>query len=148
VTTLSHNNEELFMFSPDAAKAVSNLEGLYNKLSVPDDNFYVKGYSGDPVVVHRKSRPPVSLRSPCISLLWLLQPDLLERMLQHRRLNDGGFLPRLTICDTQLVPTGLRRASIFNIYKTYPCHRVWRFSIKTRSTRSPDYAWVSVPHPA
>jgi hypothetical protein len=106
---LSHNNEKLFMFSPDAAKAVSNLEGLYNKLSVPDDNFYVKGYSGDPFVVHRLSRPSIYLRSPCISLLWLLQPDLLERMLQHRRLRDGGFLARLLICDTQLVPTELRR---------------------------------------
>jgi hypothetical protein len=106
---LSHSNEQLFMFSADAAKAVSNLEGLYNKLSIPDDNFYVKGYSGDSFAVHRVSRPPIFIRSPCVSLFWLLQPDLLERMVEHRRLRDGGFLARPMICDTQLVPVELRR---------------------------------------
>jgi Protein of unknown function (DUF3987) len=45
---LSQNNEQLFLYSPDASKAVANLEGLYNKLSVPDENLFVKGYSGDP----------------------------------------------------------------------------------------------------
>jgi hypothetical protein len=106
---LSKNNEQLFMFSADAGKVVSNLEGLYNKLSVPDDNFYVKGYSGDPFVVNRVSRPPIHLRNRCVSLFWLLQPDLLERMLEHRRLRDGGFIARPLICDTDLVPTELRR---------------------------------------
>jgi hypothetical protein len=59
---LSRNNEQLCMFSADAAKVVSNLEGLYNRLSVPDDNFYVKGHSGDPFVVHRVSRDEREIR--------------------------------------------------------------------------------------
>jgi hypothetical protein len=30
-------------------------------------------------------------------------------MLEHRRLRDGGFIARLLICDTELVPTEIRR---------------------------------------
>jgi hypothetical protein len=102
---LSQNNEQLFLYSPDAAKAVANLEGLYNKLSVPDENLFVKGYSGDPHTVHRVSRPPIYLNSPCMVLLWYLQPDLITRILENSRLRHGGFFARLLICDTQLEPT-------------------------------------------
>jgi replicative DNA helicase len=106
---LAQNNEQLFIYSPDAAKAVANLEGLYNKLSVPDDNLFVKGYSGDPHTVHRVSRSAIYLSSPCITLLWYLQPDLVTRILENSRLRVGGFFARLLICDTQLEPTEIRK---------------------------------------
>jgi hypothetical protein len=102
---LSQNNEQLFLYSPDAAKALANLEGLYNKLSIPDENLFVKGFSGDPHIVHRISRPPVFLDSPCISLLWYVQPDLITRILENSRLRIGGFFARLLVCDTKLTPT-------------------------------------------
>ena len=102
---LSQNNEQLFLYSSDAAKAVANLEGLYNKLKVPDENLFVKGYSGDSHIVNRVSRPAIFLASPCISLLWYLQPDLVTRILENPRLRVGGFFARLLICNTRLEPT-------------------------------------------
>jgi hypothetical protein len=101
---LASNGEKVFSFSSEASKAIANLEGLYNRLKVPDENLLVKGYSGDPHIVHRVGRSTLHLASPCISLLWYLQPDLLERLLGNSRLRVGGFFARLLICDTQLEP--------------------------------------------
>jgi Protein of unknown function (DUF3987) len=53
---MQHNNEQLFSFSADAAKAIYNLEGLYNKTKSPEDNLMVHSYSGDPCSIHRISR--------------------------------------------------------------------------------------------
>jgi Protein of unknown function (DUF3987) len=69
----------------------------------------VKGYSGDPHTVHRVTRSPIYLSSPCIVLLWYLQPDLVTRILENSRLRVGGFFARLLICDTQLEPAEIRR---------------------------------------
>jgi hypothetical protein len=102
---LANNGEKVFSFSSEASKAIANLEGLYNRMRVPDENLLVKGYSGDPHIVHRIGRPTVHLTSPCITLLWYLQPDLLERLLGNERLRVGGLFPRVLICDTQLEPT-------------------------------------------
>src|SRR5262249_54049612 len=72
---------------------------------IPDENLFVKGFSGDPHIVHRISRPPVFLVSPCIGLLWYVQPDLVARILENSRLRIGGFFARLLVCDTKLTPT-------------------------------------------
>jgi hypothetical protein len=101
---MKHNNEQLFSFSADAAKAIDNLEGLYNKLQSSEDNFIVHSYSGDPCSIHRISRPAINLEHPCLTLLWFLQPDLFTRMLANQRLREGGFLVRILPCDTQMEP--------------------------------------------
>jgi Protein of unknown function (DUF3987) len=101
---MKHNGEQLFSFSADAAKAIYNLEGLYNKTKSPEDNFMVHSYSGDPYSIHRISRPPINLEHPCLTLLWFLQPDLFTRMLANDRLREGGFLVRILPCDTQMEP--------------------------------------------
>ena len=43
-------------------------------------------------------------RSPCISALWLVQPDKVETLLAERSLTDGGLIPRLLICHTRAQP--------------------------------------------
>jgi dsDNA-binding SOS-regulon protein len=101
---MARNNEQLFSFSADASKAIDNLEGLYNKLSVPEDNFMVHCFSGDPCSIHRISRPAINLQHPCLNQLWFLQPIHFERMLANDRLREAGFLVRLLISDTRLEP--------------------------------------------
>jgi hypothetical protein len=98
------NSEQLFSFSADASKAVDNLEGLYNKLSVPEDNFMVHCFSGDPCSIHRISRPAINLQHPCLSVLWFLQPIHFERMLANDRLREAGLLVRMLVSDTRLEP--------------------------------------------
>jgi Protein of unknown function (DUF3987) len=101
---LARNREQLFIFSTDAAKAIANLMGRYNSLKQVDDNLYVKGYSGDPLRVHRVNGTDIFLKDPCLSLLWFLQPDLVEGLFAEKRLRLGGLLPRCLVCDTKSEP--------------------------------------------
>ena len=88
---LSKNDEQLASLSPDALSIVNILLGRYNKLDRTDEGLYLKAYSGDPCVIHRMSRDPISLESPCLTALWLTQPDKLQSLLDERSLNEGGL---------------------------------------------------------
>jgi hypothetical protein len=101
---MQQNREQLFAFSTDAGKAVDNLEGLYNRLKAPEDNFLVHAFSGDSFTVHRINRPAINLEHPCLTLFWLLQPIRFGRMFANDQLREAGFLARALICDTRLEP--------------------------------------------
>jgi hypothetical protein len=101
---LSHNGEQLASISPDAGSIVNNLLGRYNKLDRTDENIYLKGFSGDYCRVDRQGREPVVLEQPCLTALWLVQPDKVETLLAERSLTDGGLIPRLLICHTCAQP--------------------------------------------
>ena len=101
---LSKNDEQLASLSPDALSIVNILLGRYNKLERTDEGLYLKAYSGDPCVIHRMSRDPISLESPCLSALWLTQPDKLQSLLDERSLNEGGLIPRILACHTDCEP--------------------------------------------
>jgi len=101
---LSKNDEQLASLSPDALSIANILLGRYNKLDRTDEALYLKAYSGDPYMVHRMSRDPISLESPCLTALWLTQPDKLQSMLDERSLNEGGLIPRILACHTDCEP--------------------------------------------
>ena len=101
---LRDNAEVVFSASADARKVVQNLMGRYNALQTSDESLYLSGYSGDFVRVDRQGRDAVVLHRPCLSLCWLVQPDLLATMLGEESLSASGFLPRLLICDTRARP--------------------------------------------
>ena len=101
---LSKNDEQLASLSADALSIVNILLGRYNKLDRTDESLYLKAYSGDPCVVHRMSREPISLESPCLTALWLTQPDKLQSLLDERSLNEGGLIPRILTCHTNCEP--------------------------------------------
>jgi hypothetical protein len=101
---LSKNDEQLASLSADALSIVNILLGRYNKLGRTDESLYLKAFSGDPCVVHRMSRDPISLESPCLTALWLTQPDKLQSLLDERSLNEGGLIPRILACHTNCEP--------------------------------------------
>ena len=98
---LAHNGEQLASISPDAGAIVNNILGRYNKLDRTDEGIYLKAFSGDYLRVDRQMREPVILRRPCLSALWLVQPDKIETLLAERSLTDGGLIPRLLVCHTR-----------------------------------------------
>jgi hypothetical protein len=104
VKLMYYNQEQLFSYSTDAKKAVQNLFGLYNRLKSPEDNFFVKSFSGDPFRSDRMGREKFYLESPCLSMFWLVQPELHKEMLGNQWLHDGGFLPRILPGDSRLEP--------------------------------------------
>ena len=101
---LSKNDEQLASLSSDALSIVNILLGRYNKLDRTDESLYLKAFSGDPCVVHRMSRDPIFLKSPCLTALWLTQPDKLQSLLDERSLNEGGLIPRILPCHTNCGP--------------------------------------------
>jgi len=101
---LSKRGEVLASLSPDAGSIVNNLLGRYNKADRTDESIYLKAYSGDSVKVDRVGRDPVVLHHPCLTVLWLTQPDKVDTLLGERSLTDGGMIPRLLICHTNCQP--------------------------------------------
>ena len=98
---LAQNQEQLASLSPDAGSIVNNLLGRYSKLDRTDEGIYLKAFSGDNCRVDRQGREPVMLQRPCLSALWLVQPDKVETLLAERTLTDGGMIPRLLVCHTR-----------------------------------------------
>ena len=97
---LAQNQEQLASLSPDAGNIVNILLGQYSKLDRTDEGIYLKSFSGDNCRVDRQGREPVLLLRPCLSALWLVQPDKVETLLAEQSLTDGGLIQRLLICHT------------------------------------------------
>jgi hypothetical protein len=102
---IQQNREQAFSMSSDAGQVIQNIEGRYSRNKTPDDSIYVKGFSGDRHCVDRVTRPPITLHKPCLTVLWLTQPDKAVRLLENTALSDGGLLPRFLMADTRAEPT-------------------------------------------
>ena len=101
---LAGRGECLASFSSDAGEVINNLLGRYNKLDRTDEGLYVKAWTGDRFLQNRIGRPPVKLRRPCLSALWLVQRDKVESILSERSLTEGGAIPRILLCHTNCQP--------------------------------------------
>lgn len=96
--------ETLFSACADARKLADNILGRNNPGKMADDSIYLQAFSGDSVIVDRQSRENLILRAPCLALLWLVQGDIVEKLLAEAALQTGGFLARLLMCHTNAVP--------------------------------------------
>jgi hypothetical protein len=103
VVRLAENNETLVSASADARKLVDNLLGRNNPGRMVDDSVYLQAFSGDYIAVDRQSRETVTLHCPCLTLCWLVQPDILDTLLNEASLQAGGFLARLLLTHTMAV---------------------------------------------
>ncbi len=104
---LSHGWKEcLASISSEARGIINVLSGRYNKMT--DEDIYLAAFSGDPYRIDRVNRPSVQLSRPCLTLIWLFQPDKLDEMLENPSLMESGFLPRCLMVRSeakiQLVP--------------------------------------------
>jgi hypothetical protein len=101
---LAVNREILFSASPEARQIVDIVCGRYNATRSTDEAIYLSGFSGDFLRVDRLGRDPLTLRKPCLSALWLVQPDAMARLFETETLAQSGFLPRFLVCHTQAAP--------------------------------------------
>ena len=106
---LHENREVMFSASADARKPVDNILGRYNPGGGTDEALYLNAFSGDLTRVDRQDREPVILKRPCLALCWLIQPDLLARLMDEESLQSGGFLARLLVCHSRAVPRKIGR---------------------------------------
>lgn len=100
---LSHGkNEAIASISGEARGCVDVLCGRYNKMTGED--IYTQGYSGDPSTIHRKGSATISLRRPCLTVLWLIQPDKARGLLTTESMTSSGLMARFLIVNCNAEP--------------------------------------------
>ncbi len=89
------NTPYLTSASPEARKAIDVLLGRYSKdKDQPADDVFVKAYSGDAIKIDRQTSGSLDIPKPCLTVLWMVQPGMVDRLLSTSALKDSGFLQR------------------------------------------------------
>jgi hypothetical protein len=99
---LQHNNEVIGACSDEATIQLDNLLGRYNEGKITDDALLCKCYSVNAHSIDRIGRGHILLKTPCVALLFLCQPDTFQKAFSNERLLMGGFLARCLAADTRL----------------------------------------------
>lgn len=95
--------EAIASMSSEARGIFSIVKGRYGKEG-GDEDFYCSGYSGDTVTVDRIGRQRVTLHRPCLSILWMVQPDAARTAMADPSLMESGMIPRFLMFDPKAEP--------------------------------------------
>lgn len=101
ITLESQPGQALASLSPEGRGVIDVLMGKYGKGSESDEDLYLSSYSRESVKVSRVSRPPIHLSTPCLSVLWLIQPDKARKLTESEAITESGLLPRFLFCDSK-----------------------------------------------
>lgn len=101
ITLEQQPGQALASLSPEGRGVIDVLMGKYGKGKESDEDLYLSAYSRESVKVSRVNRPPVNLTTPCLSVLWLIQPDKARRLIESEAITESGLLPRFLICDSK-----------------------------------------------
>ena len=80
---------------------ISTEGGLFEMLAgrysdgTPNLDVYLKGHSGDPIRIDRKSRPPEFIQSPALTLVLTVQPSVIQDLAERKVLRGRGLLARI-----------------------------------------------------
>jgi hypothetical protein len=69
-----------------------------------DEDLYCSAYSGDGIQVERVNRPAVTLKRPCLSVCWMVQPDAARDAFGASSMVESGLLPRFLVFDADAEP--------------------------------------------
>jgi hypothetical protein len=95
--------EAVASMSSEARGIFQNIRGRYGK-NGGDEDVYCSAYSGDGIQVDRIGRPSVTLKRPCLSALWMIQPDAARDAFGEDALVESGLLPRFLVFDADPEP--------------------------------------------
>ncbi len=95
--------EAIASLSSEARGVFSILKGRYGKEG-GDEDFYCSAYSGESKPTDRVGRGQVILRRPCLSVLWMVQPDAARKAFGDEALTESGLLPRFLTFDPKAEP--------------------------------------------
>ena len=95
--------EAVASLSSEARGIFSIVKGRYGKEG-GDEDLYCSAYSGDSINIDRVGRPRITLRRPCLSILWMVQPDAARKAFNEESFTDSGLLPRFLIFDPKAEP--------------------------------------------
>jgi hypothetical protein len=90
------NGQKIFAVSSEAGDHLREASKRGSRLK----SILLKGYSNEPIEVHRVSRTDVSMAKPSISVLWMCQPHRLDEFLAQPHLLESGLLARFLVMHT------------------------------------------------
>lgn len=93
------NGGALASFSGEARGIIQVLSGRYQDGNA-NDSFYLSAYTGEPFKQDRVGRAAVSVDRPCLSVMWMVQPDAFDKLWSAQSFSSGGLLPRFLSCRT------------------------------------------------
>ncbi len=95
--------EAIASMSSEARGIVAVVNGRYSTSS--DIDFYCAGYSGENITIDRiKNEERIILRNPCLSIFWMVQPDVVTSLFATAAMTVSGFFPRFIAFDSKAVP--------------------------------------------
>jgi hypothetical protein len=101
IQILKANDETIFCYNSEARDDVKNVAGRYTKgAGDTDEGPLLAAYTGDPLRSSRVHSGDTYLEAPCATILWLVQPDLVAKIIESDSLTQGGLLPRFNIAHT------------------------------------------------
>ena len=127
------NHGQITMLSDDAGKALINLSGVYNKLQMPEDHLFLKGYSGSDYRADRVGKGAMFIPEVWLNMFWTTQPDKLQLLSNNVWLSCGGFLARCLIAQYGVRPhvlsdDAISTALLDSYYKEWQkIYRAYRF---------------------
>lgn len=63
------------------------------------ETIYCAGYSGDSYSVERAGRADINMDHPCLSCLFMIQPDVMKSLTRSDAMSLSGFMPRFLMAD-------------------------------------------------
>ena len=103
----SQPGEALALMTAEGRGALSNILGRYTKGDATDEDLYCSFFSGTPVNQQRRTKAPIDLRRPCLTVLLMVQPDVWTRLSAMDILRESGLLPRFLTFDALAEPEPL-----------------------------------------
>ena len=95
------------VLAPESRGALGVLAGRYNSGKFTDEDIYCAGFSGGPHRERRVGRESVNLERPCLTVLFMLQPDKAAELFGDEAMRESGLLPRFLCFDSKAVPEDL-----------------------------------------
>jgi hypothetical protein len=96
---LADNQETIFSYTPDAAKAIHEISGQGSLRDGVNLDLLVAAYDGSNFRLHRNPTD-LNLLHPCLALLWHLQPSAARELIESRAAAEHGILARMMIFNT------------------------------------------------
>ena len=93
LAVLMQGNGGRMLLASAEAVTFQHMTGLYQK-GAGNLDVYLCGWSGDPLMVHRITRPPVDVPCPLLSVVLTVQPDVLAEIGEKRELTGRGVIQR------------------------------------------------------
>lgn len=93
---MSANGQKVFAVSAEAGDHLKEASKRGSRLK----SVLLKGYSNEPIEVHRVSRTDVSMTNPSLCVLWMCQPHRLDDFLAQPHLLESGLLARFLAMHT------------------------------------------------